>query len=76
MLSMKSNLVTKSVIDKIHQNGKLIFVWTVNTKREIERMSRLGVDNIITDNTVYTREVIYQSDSDNYLVTLFKVVME
>lgn len=76
VLSMKSNLVTKSVIEEIHQNGKLIFVWTVNTKREIERMSRLGVDNIITDNPVYTREVIYQSDTDNYLVTLFKIVME
>lgn len=76
VLSMKSNLVTKGVIEEIYRNGKHIFVWTVNTKEEIERVGRLGVDNIITDNPIYTREVLYQSNSDHYLVTLLKIIME
>lgn len=76
VLSLKSNLVTKSTIEEIYKNNKQIFVWTVNTKSEIERVSRLGVDNIITDKPIYAREVIYRSNSDSYLVTLLKVVLE
>jgi glycerophosphoryl diester phosphodiesterase len=76
VLSLKSNLVTKSVVEKIYQNGKQVFVWTVNSQEEIERVSRLGVDNIITDNPVFAREVIFQSRSDSYLVTLIKILAE
>jgi glycerophosphoryl diester phosphodiesterase len=76
VLSLKSNLVTKNVVEEMYQNNKQVFVWTVNTKSEIERMSRLGVDNIITDDPVYAREVIYRSNADRYLVTLLKIVIE
>jgi len=76
VLSLKSNLVTQSTIEEIYKNDKQIFVWTVNTKEELERVSRLGVNNIITDNPVFAREVIYQADSDGYLATLLKIVLE
>jgi glycerophosphoryl diester phosphodiesterase len=74
--SMKSSLVTKSVVQKIHQDGKKLYVWTVNSKNELERLKRLGVDNIITDNPAYAREVLLQSDSDQYFLTLLKVMKE
>ncbi len=74
--SMKSTLVTKEVVDEIHTHGKTIHTWTVNTKAEIERLERLGVDNIITDNPAYAKAVLYESDSDWYLVKLIKVILE
>ncbi|BCJ92516.1 glycerophosphoryl diester phosphodiesterase [Anaerocolumna cellulosilytica] len=74
--SMKSNLVSKSVVREIHKNGKELHVWTVNAKTELERLKRLGVDNIITDNPAFAKEVLYQAGSDQYLLTLLKIIME
>ena len=74
--SMKSNLITKNILGTIHDNGKELIVWTVNSKTEIERLRRIGVDNIITDNPAYAKQVMYQSESDWYFVTLLKIMME
>lgn len=74
--SMKSNLITKNILGTIHDNGKELIVWTVNSKTEIERLRRIGVDNIITDNPAYAKQVLYQSESDWYFVTLLKIMME
>lgn len=74
--SMKSNLVTKGVVREIHKNGKELHVWTANSKTEIERLKRLGVDNIITDDSAFAKEILYQSDSDQYFLTLLKIMME
>ena len=74
--SMKSNLITKSVLRSIHKEGKELHVWTVNSRSELERLQRIGVDNIITDNPAFVKEVLYDTDSDWYLTTLFKVIVE
>ncbi len=74
--SIRSNLVTKALCREIHKSGKEIHVWTVNTKNELERMKRLGVDYIITDDPSYAKEVLYQADSDRFLLTLLKIIME
>lgn len=74
--SMKSNLVTKNIVNEVHRNGKKVLVWTVNTRSEVERLKRLGVDNIITDNPAYVREILKKDDSDKFLTTLLKVIKE
>jgi Glycerophosphoryl diester phosphodiesterase len=74
--SMKSDLITKSVLQSIHKEGKELYVWTVNSKPELERLERIGVDNIITDNPAYVKEVLYNAESDWYFTTLFKIIME
>lgn len=74
--SMKSNLVTKNILRRIHENGKKLIVWTVNSKTELERLERIGVDNIITDNPAKAKEVLYQSASEGYLLTLLQILME
>lgn len=76
VFSMKSSLVTKSVVEKAHAYGKKVLVWTVNTRREIERLSRLGVDNLITDRPSYAKDVLYKSTGDQYLIALLKVVLD
>ncbi|SHO52927.1 glycerophosphodiester phosphodiesterase family protein [Anaerocolumna xylanovorans] len=74
--SMKSNLVTKNIVNEVHRNGKKVLAWTVNTRSEVERLKRLGIDNIITDNPAYIREILQRDDSDKFLTTLLKVIKE
>ena len=42
-------LVTKKYVEKAHKEGLKLLVWTVNTKREIQRMKKLKVDGIFTN---------------------------
>jgi glycerophosphoryl diester phosphodiesterase len=74
--SVRSNLITKTVSSEIHKAGKEIHVWTVNNRSELERMKLLGVDNIITDDPSYAKEVLYQEDSGRFFLTLAKIVIE
>lgn len=74
--SIKSYFVTESLMKEVHDHGKEIHAWTVNNKNELERMKRLGVDNIITDNPVYAKEVLYQENTNRLFVTLLKIITE
>jgi glycerophosphoryl diester phosphodiesterase len=33
----------------LHQNGIKLFAWTVNKKRDQNRLTRINIDGIITD---------------------------
>ena len=39
----------KGIIDQLHEQGKKVNVWTVDDKKQINRLINLGVDGIITD---------------------------
>ncbi len=41
--------VTKAIVDQCHKKGMKVIPWTPNTKQEIEKLKRDGVDGIITD---------------------------
>ena len=72
--SINSTMVNYDVVRMIHQRGKLIHVWTVNTEKELQRISRIGADNVITDNPAYAREVLYLLEPEKHLVELFKFI--
>jgi glycerophosphoryl diester phosphodiesterase len=38
-------------VQGVHSAGRKILVWTVNSKKEMLRLTDLGVDGIISDNT-------------------------
>ena len=40
---------SKAFIDKVHQFGKELHVWTVNDPETIEKLIERGVDGIISD---------------------------
>jgi|ERR1700722_3879209 len=46
---MWSKLLRKSVVEKAHRNGLKIVVYTVNDKKEIEKMKAFGVDGIMSN---------------------------
>ncbi len=43
------SMVTKEAVAALHSHKKKIIPWTVNDKKEMDRLKALGVDGIITD---------------------------
>ena len=43
------SLVTKLLVERIHEAGRKILVWTVNHPRAMQRFAAWGVDGIISD---------------------------
>ena len=73
--SMKSSMITEDVVKRAHVLGKEVHAWTVNTKDEVLRLHAIGVDNIITDQPMYVREIIYNVDNTSllqYIRMIFK----
>lgn len=52
--------INQDVVDEVHAAGKTIDGWTVDSRQEIEYLLDLGVDNIITNNVSYTKDIIYE----------------
>lgn len=74
--SMKSSFVTEGILRRAHKRSKEVHVWTVNTKREMNRMSQLGVDNIITDVPIEVKEFLYEGDDNSTLFGLLKLILK
>lgn len=45
----KYSLTSKVVVSFLKRLGKPVFVWTVNTEKQLERVSKLKVDGVFTD---------------------------
>jgi glycerophosphoryl diester phosphodiesterase len=45
------SLVTRELVDQVHDAGKKLFVWTVNGKAPMLRFAGWDVDGIISDKT-------------------------
>jgi glycerophosphoryl diester phosphodiesterase len=50
-------LVTPQLIERAHELGKHVHVWTVNERAEMTRLLDLGVDGIISDRIDILRDV-------------------
>lgn len=48
---MDWRLAERSLIDEIQSEDKQVFVWTVNNRKEMERLAGLAVTGIISDDT-------------------------
>lgn len=69
--SVKSSFINETMVRVAHGLGKEVHAWTVNNRTEMERMRQLGVDNIITDEPLMTRELIY---SDTTIATFWELI--
>ena len=73
-VSMNYLFVNKSVVETAHQNGKLIFVWTVDRKDDIRNMLTLGVDNIITNRPDLALEIVNSDKVGEVVLTLLEKI--
>ncbi len=65
--SVQASFVTRPLVRRIHNEGKRIHVWTVNTEASIQKMLDLDVDGIITDNVILARELVAESRSSDLI---------
>ena len=42
-------LASRELIEEVHDEGLLVWAWTVNEEEEVRRLVNLGVDGLITD---------------------------
>ena len=74
--SMEAGNVSPSMVSRIHNAGKQIFVWTVNNRKIINRMIDLNVDNIITDRVALVQECIYDGKTNDVIRQYVKFLRE
>ena len=74
-ISIRSGFVTSALMQNAHEQGKAVYAWTVNTKSELERLTLLGVDGIITDRPVLAREIVYREEATESLFEYLKLVL-
>jgi glycerophosphoryl diester phosphodiesterase len=51
-------IVDARLVQTAHAAGLSVHVWTVNERREMERLLDMGVDGIVTDRVDVLREVL------------------
>jgi glycerophosphoryl diester phosphodiesterase len=73
-ISIRSGFVNRSLVEQMHEQGKAVHAWTVNTKSEVERLCLLGVDNIITDYPAMAREIAYRDEATETLMEYLRMV--
>lgn len=66
--SIKYSFITENLVRTVHNAGKDIYAWTVNSEYQINQMISMNVDNIITDNVVLARKCIYSSKTSNIVI--------
>lgn len=74
-ISLISSSANRKLVERVHACGKEVHVWTVNKKSELERMSLIGVDNVITDRPIMAREVIFGEENAENLLARLRAVL-
>jgi glycerophosphoryl diester phosphodiesterase len=48
-ISMDVDYINSEIVDRAHKKGLKVFVFTINTMEDVERMHHIGVDGIFTN---------------------------
>ena len=65
--SIKSINITSDMVSRLHDGEKEVYAWTVNTGGSIDKMIRLNVDNVITDNITLAKERVFANKTSNLI---------
>lgn len=76
LISIRSSFVTRTLVEKCHERGKAVHVWTVDQPSEMEQMRLLGVDSIITDYPARAREVLYGEDGAAGVMEYLRMILK
>lgn len=66
--SIESSFITPEIVAAIHRENKEVLAWTVDSQESTEKMVKIGVDNIITDDVAQTRTTIEQMTKPRELI--------
>ncbi len=65
--SVRNNYINAHMVEAVHVQGKEIYAWTVNTTQAMDKMLRLGVDNLITDQPVKAQGMVFEAENSTIL---------
>lgn len=51
-------LLSRALVEEVHAARKLVFTWTVNEPKEMQRVAQLGVDGVISDDPDLLRKTL------------------
>ena len=71
--SIEESFITEALVSRVHNAGKSIYAWTVNSRANAEKMIRLNVDNIVTDNIALVRRCIDEHENINPVTALINL---
>ncbi len=57
-INFNKDNATKELVDKFHENGLLVSIWTVNNEKEMYEILHLSPDNITTRNPDKMKEIL------------------
>lgn len=72
--SVEASNVNRTLVKRVHNAGKELYAWTVNTEDSINKMIDMGVDNIITDNISLGKDLIMKSKNSNLINEFIKAL--
>lgn len=73
-VSLNYIFINKGTVNSAHQNGKKVFVWTVDRREDIQQMIALGVDNIITNKPDIAAEEVYSNSIGDTILKILEIV--
>ena len=72
--SVESMNINFDLVKKVHNAGKEVYVWTINTEESVNRMVELGVDNIITDDVTMVKSTILKHRRSNLINRFIEIL--
>lgn len=73
-ISVNYIFADQNMVSTAHKNGKKVFVWTVDNKEDIEHMTSLGVDNIITNRPDVAAKTIYSYGTGDFVLSVLESI--
>ncbi len=73
-VSLNYIFVNQSIVNMAHQNGKRVFVWTVDRPSDIQHMIAMGVDNIITNRPDRACEMVDSNSVGDTILTILEKI--
>ena len=72
--SVEATNATESQVNRVHNAGKELYAWTVNTEESINHMIDMNVDNIITDNIELGKKLVSESKHSNIIQEFLRYI--
>ncbi len=72
--SINMSSVSRPLVSRIHNAGKQVFVWTVNSRTYIEDMMEKNVDNIITNDVLLAKKIVGEMHTSSAFYEYIKLL--
>jgi len=72
--SMNARFLTRDKIERLHFLGYQVYAWNVTNASTVKRLMNIGVDNIITTDTLMAKEIVYKDSSNLFVLKVAEYV--